>query len=330
MVIFYLQVRHRLPSLHRLSEKTSVYAFDFGTESSELHGRPSLGELLKGFFRYYGQEFAWERQVVSVRLGRVAEVGSEVFSKKLFESTRYGKKWVAPKWLSIEDPIELERNLNFALTEETVLKMMHEIKSCVDLEEGQELEEIPKLDSSCPEGLEGYLDLPELGRTPARCYRCQKIFPSYPKLMRHQSPMRCRYPYSCRCGKGFVKRADLESHQQAKSCRVWRRELKKELLKLDFMAGQVNSHAADPVVRLAGGEQRCHRSAKALLEESLLRRQLLAPHLEQMERLLGARLYVLHQVGSEKRRVWWEAHYRESFQELFEHVASFLGLRWAA
>ena len=247
MVIFYLQVKHELPSLHALHEaqnssklRKASYAFDFLDNVSMIEDKlpslrkiraHSLGDFFRGFFRYYSEEFRWDSQVVSVRRGEIARRGS--FNPKLFQGVHPQKaKKEMIKWLTIEDPIESYRNLNFALTESTAFEIMERINQTHRaLEAGASLLDIlpdsskliteALLDTSqqfSENCLEGFLPYPQLtSRQPCRCYRCQQSFTSYQALMIHQRPpMRCNYPFRCTlCRKGFLRKVDLEAHTQA-------------------------------------------------------------------------------------------------------------------
>jgi len=70
--------------------------------------RLSLGELLFRFFVFYSQEFSWGTEVVSVRLGHRLQ-----YSDSFFEGLR--GRWHMR--LHVEDPYQLERNLNCVLGE---------------------------------------------------------------------------------------------------------------------------------------------------------------------------------------------------------------------
>ncbi|CAK9086655.1 Transposon Ty2-C Gag-Pol polyprotein [Durusdinium trenchii] len=81
---------------------------------------------------------------------------------------------------------------------------------------------------------------------------------------------------------------------------------------------EVNAHHPDPVIRISGFGGRCFTSTKAALEEPwLLRPIAFAAHLAQLERLFGP----------EEMRAVHQAHFRERFKEVFEHLAHFLGVR---
>ena len=254
MVIFFLQVKYRIPSLHQLYKKqqppktTEVYAFDFvdpkrefkevdqvtgvsrenGENGAQVEQAepvpPELPKLFGEFFRYFGEDFRWDTDVVSVRLGFPAERKSRHFHPKLFRLFHVHKGVKSSEetleFLNIEDPIELQRNLNFALTEETALEIQAAIRQThQDLTAGVPLVQVLFL-SECQvsqvlgpcDSLDGYLAIPDLEKTPCRCFRCQRKFPSYKALLKHQG-LHCAYPFRCTCGKGFASQADLQRHQ---------------------------------------------------------------------------------------------------------------------
>jgi len=70
--------------------------------------RLPLGELLFRFFMFYAQDFGWGTEVVSVRLGHRLQYGDS-----FFEGLR--GRWHMR--LHVEDPYQLERNLNCVLGE---------------------------------------------------------------------------------------------------------------------------------------------------------------------------------------------------------------------
>lgn len=254
MVIFYLQVKHDLPSLHQLyapqdsnALKKSNYAFNFLDKIAQMEHSANLqslrcqtlGDLFRGFFRYFSEEFQWDKEVVSIRLGFPACKG-ENFHRKLFQNVYKREAKETLKWLNIEDPIEVHRNLNFALTEEHAVEIMDAIRQThMDLQAGASLSSVltdsaqlisETLDEAyqydeymkSERRLDGFLPYPDLGpRQDCRCHRCQRDFPTYQALMKHQGPpMRCSYPFRCSCGKGFVRKADLEAHLRSMETNV--------------------------------------------------------------------------------------------------------------
>ncbi|CAK9030429.1 unnamed protein product [Durusdinium trenchii] len=130
LIVYYLQVCHGLPSLHKGStiptEKCWVYwerrvnkkgkerkprrrIFDlnFKLTSRRSNHSESLGAWFQGFFDFYANDFDWKEEVVSVRCGRRLQVEDPSFAALKVDRA---------KDLQIEDPVEISRNLNFALT----------------------------------------------------------------------------------------------------------------------------------------------------------------------------------------------------------------------
>eukprot|EP00434_Breviolum_minutum_P023631 symbB.v1.2.020845.t1/scaffold1711.1/size185425/8 len=243
----YAELVPALPSLV-IAVKRWVYAFDFvdpkrefkevdqvtgvsrenGENGAQVEQAepvpPELPKLFGEFFRYFGEDFRWDTDVVSVRLGFPAERKSRHFHPKLFRLFHVHKGVKSSEetleFLNIEDPIELQRNLNFALTEETALEIQAAIRQThQDLTAGVPLVQVLFL-SECQvsqvlgpcDSLDGYLAIPDLEKTPCRCFRCQRKFPSYKALLKHQG-LHCAYPFRCTCGKGFASQADLQRHQ---------------------------------------------------------------------------------------------------------------------
>lgn len=165
LMIFFLQVKHGLPSLHQLLRRQpaplprrTVYALDFaeGGDAGRVR-EEDVGDLFRGFFRYYSEEFRFEEDVVSVRLGAVRAATAAEFHPKLFRSVHIKKgKRISedtPPFLNIEDPIEVQRNLNFALTEATALEIRSALRQThADLSAGATLRDVlgdvPRHDAS--------------------------------------------------------------------------------------------------------------------------------------------------------------------------------------
>ncbi|CAK9039018.1 unnamed protein product [Durusdinium trenchii] len=118
MVVYYFQISRQLPCLHALvGEETPIdFAARFATleEAHEawMNSPPpwSCAQLLRGFFDFYANEFDWKQDVVSVRLG---QRNSTIRSRRLIQLKNKRMH------LHIEDPIDIRRNLNFALTKQT-------------------------------------------------------------------------------------------------------------------------------------------------------------------------------------------------------------------
>ena len=129
MIINFLQTRSpkilpalQQPPYHEPSKSTSSFCDDldsvksFGEDNTE-----SLGALLFGFFRRYGHEINYEREVVSVREG-------QLISKQL-------KKWhlLQNNRLGVEEPFNTERNLGNT-ADDTSFRGVHlELRRAFDL-----------------------------------------------------------------------------------------------------------------------------------------------------------------------------------------------------
>ncbi|CAK0876926.1 unnamed protein product [Prorocentrum cordatum] len=157
MVIYYLQVCHGLPSLHQLAPLDRAHRFchSMAPEFTDLETARALmaaecagqwsstrgecGGLLRGFFRFYAVQFGWAHEVVSVRLGRRANISSATVSGPLFHmrgpiSTQ--------NCLHIEDPIEI-KNHNYALSDRVLGALRREISRANELlEAGGSLTEL--------------------------------------------------------------------------------------------------------------------------------------------------------------------------------------------
>ncbi|KAF2714662.1 hypothetical protein K504DRAFT_7702 [Pleomassaria siparia CBS 279.74] len=110
MILNFLQTRDPpiLPSLHKLPHR-STPGSEFADDLSKVKGfgadnKESLGELLFQFFRRYGHEMDFDKNVVSVREGRLL--------------TRNEKNWHLPgltkearNRLCVEEPFNTDRNL---------------------------------------------------------------------------------------------------------------------------------------------------------------------------------------------------------------------------
>ena len=146
MMIYYLQVCHGLPSLHVLSPhqalhrtpKNKTFAFGFLSTENRQKVRTPLNDLLRGFYEFYSEHFDWEYEVVSVRLGRRLSCKDSEFRllpRKHLKAPRKKPKGPGiplktegyPNILKVEDPIEISRNLNFALIPRTCDKIRSSI-----------------------------------------------------------------------------------------------------------------------------------------------------------------------------------------------------------
>lgn len=258
MVVYYLQVCHGLPSLHALAQrskappgsrrgpstKENAYDIEFlgsaeatkllqeaGADPSQAaYNTRSAAELFVDFFRFYSKDFSWEQEVVSVRLGRRAMLADPDFSPWLRTSVhfKFGQSQVmeAPVFLNIEDPIELRRNLNFALTPDNSLRIQERLAEALQqLEVGGGLEEIigqlpppPQSQRPVSQWLDGFLPVREMNRPdPCLCFRCGRRFRAYIDMIEHQAqPRECQpkpLAFRCpRCFRGYRNAKDLEGH----------------------------------------------------------------------------------------------------------------------
>jgi DNA polymerase sigma len=111
MLIYYLQTRSPpiLPNLQLNRDSlpqmvVSGYncAFEWGTSNFYSKNTSPLGNLLLGFFQYYGYEFDYSNSVVSIRLAKEGSLPP----KSLWD--QYGWK-NSP--MCVEDPFEVDHNL---------------------------------------------------------------------------------------------------------------------------------------------------------------------------------------------------------------------------
>ncbi|CAG8955778.1 hypothetical protein HYFRA_00011647 [Hymenoscyphus fraxineus] len=140
MIIYFLQTRNPsvLPALHqrphlKLPSKDGLEsAFADDLDALKGHGaknKETLGELLFAFFRFYGYEFDYEKQVVSVRNGK--------------SITKIEKKWhqANNNALCVEEPFNVGRNLGNT-ADDTSFRGLHlEIRRAFDLVAQGKLEE---------------------------------------------------------------------------------------------------------------------------------------------------------------------------------------------
>jgi RNA exonuclease 4 len=108
MVIYYLQVDPavKLPCI----EVATTTAH--GSASWEC--RLPLQVLLTRFFRFYSEQFAWGREVVSIRIGRRCNVDGPFFPRLAYRD--------APR-VHVEDPVDNARNLNCVLGAQEELRL---------------------------------------------------------------------------------------------------------------------------------------------------------------------------------------------------------------
>jgi hypothetical protein len=149
MILNFLQTRSPpiIPSLHKLKEKTpngilacpsgSGFADDieklkgFGEQNKE-----SLGELLLQFFRRYGHEVDFEKDVISVREGRLLSREEKRWETKFLTKEARNR-------LCVEEPFNTERNLGNSADEFAWRGIHLEIRRAFDLlADGQQLEKV--------------------------------------------------------------------------------------------------------------------------------------------------------------------------------------------
>jgi len=122
MVIFYMQVKGALPCLQdRSQEEPQIYKEEGKEYNVAMADLTSMAWVpaqevaisFSGFVRFFCQEFRWGEWVVSIRRG-------QCFSKEDFPCLRMRPKKAITlqEWdaiLHIEDPFDIERNLNYVL-----------------------------------------------------------------------------------------------------------------------------------------------------------------------------------------------------------------------
>lgn len=123
MVIFYMQVKGALPCLQDRSQEDPLIYKEEGKEYNvAIAGRANMAWVpaqkvaisFSGFVRFFCQEFKWGDWVVSIRKG-------QCFSKEDYPRLRMRpKKGITlQEWdtiLHIEDPFDIERNLNCVMS----------------------------------------------------------------------------------------------------------------------------------------------------------------------------------------------------------------------
>ena len=115
LCIYYLQVCYQ-PMLNSLQAAASApqrvftcplsgrkFSVGFSTVHAQIIHSHSMGDLLRGFFVFYDSCFEWGREVVSIRYGARLPLSA-------YPDLR-GK----PGYMHIEDPIDVEKNLNCVL-----------------------------------------------------------------------------------------------------------------------------------------------------------------------------------------------------------------------
>jgi hypothetical protein len=193
MIINFLQTRNPpvLPALHQrphlkkasLDGRDTTFADDlealqgFGNENKE-----TLGELLFGFFRFYGHEMDYDKQVVSVRNGKV------------LSKTEKGWHIGTNNGLCVEEPFNTSRNLGNTADDYSFRGLHLELRRAFDLiADG-------KLDECCEE----YIFPEEEERT------------IFQKPRQGPKPILSRTPSSTRGGGGNSGGSRNNNHQNGK------------------------------------------------------------------------------------------------------------------
>ncbi|CAE7796374.1 URT1 [Symbiodinium sp. CCMP2456] len=215
MTVYYLQVCHGLPSLHILcptgdlraegTEPTKTFALGFVQNAQKQELKRCLGDLLGGFFEFFSEQFDWGNEVVSVRLGKRLPAKDPEFSilpRKQFRGFR--------DILKIEDPIEISRNLNFALSERSSRRIRELISgACITLKGGGSLADLLRSQneiaiSNCTAVQEQFANFSLYRLPPGRTAR--SITRSQTSEARH----RCQ-----ECFRWLPNMTSLQQHQQA-------------------------------------------------------------------------------------------------------------------
>lgn len=79
------------PILNTSSTGYIMLKYDFPYNWHFISPDLPRGDLFRGFFRYYSEEFRFEEDVVSVRLGAVRAATAAEFHPKLFRSVHIKK-----------------------------------------------------------------------------------------------------------------------------------------------------------------------------------------------------------------------------------------------
>eukprot|EP00929_Paragymnodinium_shiwhaense_P085320 TRINITY_DN4572_c0_g1_i1.p1 TRINITY_DN4572_c0_g1~~TRINITY_DN4572_c0_g1_i1.p1 ORF type:complete len:537 (-),score=139.07 TRINITY_DN4572_c0_g1_i1:376-1986(-) len=157
LVLFFLQRMQLLPCLHQLpheekshAEGKKTYQVGFCTAEEALphmksRRNHSLGSLLRGFFDFYSDRtskgfapFAWGKEVVSVRVGRRGYKDEDEFARLRFEPPRNFDNM--SELIHIEDPFDVERNLNCVLVQERHRELRAQLKlAAKEMEGGADL-----------------------------------------------------------------------------------------------------------------------------------------------------------------------------------------------
>jgi len=137
MVIHFLQQRKPpiLPCLQELSDPehppfvVEVEGFNcyYYNNSEALRdfgkvNRETSGELLEAFFKFYANEFNWERNVISVRTGRFLTKEEKGWKPEQNVASRDGY------YFTLEDPFEISHNLGRNVDQQGLKIIKYEFK----------------------------------------------------------------------------------------------------------------------------------------------------------------------------------------------------------
>jgi hypothetical protein len=144
MILNFLQTRDPpiIPSLHKLRALGTNPESGFADDVGVLRGfgeanKETLGQLLFSFFRYYGHELDYEKQVISVREGKLLTREEKTWHLE-------GLKKEARNRLCVEEPFNMERNLGNSADDFAWRGIHLEIRRAFDL-----LAEGGQLDKMC-------------------------------------------------------------------------------------------------------------------------------------------------------------------------------------
>lgn len=90
--------------------------------------RKSVGELFKEFLNFYNSEFDWQKEAISIRLGRRAAPDAALPVHVVLRED--GQTMVGP---SVEDPFEAGENLGSSTTAPSLLRLREELKRAAEL-----------------------------------------------------------------------------------------------------------------------------------------------------------------------------------------------------
>mmetsp|Transcript_10846 Transcript_10846/g.19288 ORF Transcript_10846/g.19288 Transcript_10846/m.19288 type:complete len:482 (-) Transcript_10846:122-1567(-) len=146
LVVFYLQVREHpiLPALRGIKSASSLEVRAGDMPPGE---KSSVGELFKGFIGFYQNKIDWQKEAVSIRLGRRDSPNPHLKMNMVGDGN--GGCDIGP---NIEDPFEPAKNLADSLSSEGINRMKEELSRADDmLSTGQEVSLSELLEPWAPE-----------------------------------------------------------------------------------------------------------------------------------------------------------------------------------